>query len=209
MGMSRPSEAERVTSLAFYGAVLLVAFLAYRIVEPFLGQIGWAIVLAICLAPAQARLAPRLGPTRTAALLTTLVLLLLVVPALVAVAMLVREGPELVAYVDGQLRDRGGPMGLFHVAWQWLHARAPFLPTEEEIVERLTSSLGGLASEAASRAGAIVKGAVSFAFGLVITLGILFFLLRDGPEMTRAARRLLPFGREQNERLRATSCRPA
>ena len=46
-----------------------------------------------------------------------------------------------------------------------------------------------------------MKGAVSFVFGLVITLGILFFLLKDAPEMTRAARRLLPFGREQNDRL--------
>jgi predicted PurR-regulated permease PerM len=53
----------------------------------------------------------------------------------------------------------------------------------------------------ASHAGVVVKGAVSFVFGVVITLGILFFLLKDAPEMTRAARRLLPFGREQNERL--------
>jgi predicted PurR-regulated permease PerM len=199
--MSQPSEAQRITSLVFYGAVVLIGFLAYQIVRPFLGEIGWAVVLAICLAPAQSRLAPRLGATRSAALLTLLVLFLLVLPAMLAVLMLVREGSEVVGYVEGQLHDRGGPMGLFHVAWSWLHARAPFLPSEEEIIAKLTSSIGGLASHVASHAGVVVKGAVSFAFGLVITLGILFFLLKDAPEMTRAARRLLPFGREQNERL--------
>jgi len=199
--MTRPSEAQRMTSLVFYGVVGLVVYLAYQVVQPFLVQIGWALVLAICLAPAQTRLAPRLGTMRSAVLLTVLVLVLLVVPAVLAVLMLVSEGGEVVGYVEGQLRDRGGPMGLFHVAWDWLHARLPFLPTEEEIVGRLSAGLGGLAGEVASRAGSIVKGALSFVFGLVITLGILFFLLKDGPQMARAARRLLPFGREQNERL--------
>jgi predicted PurR-regulated permease PerM len=106
-----------------------------------------------------------------------------------------------VAYVEGQLRDRGGPMGLFRVAWEWLHARLPLLPSEDEVIERISASLGGLAGEVASRAGSIVKGALAFLFGVVITLGILFFLLKDGPQMAGVARRLLPFGRERNERL--------
>jgi predicted PurR-regulated permease PerM len=199
--MSQPSEDQRITSLVFYGAVMLIAFLSYKIVQPFLAEIGWALVLAICLASAQSRLTRRFGATRSAALLTLLALFLLVLPAVLAVLMLVREGPQVVDYVEGQLRDRGGPMGLFHVAWDWLHARLPLLPTEEEVIERISSGLGGLASHVASHAGVVVKGAVSFAFGLVITLGILFFLLRDAPELARAARRLLPFGREQNERL--------
>jgi len=201
--MSKPSEAQRLTSLVFYAAVLLIAFLAYKIVEPFLAEIGWAVVLAICVAPAQERLARRFGPTRSAALLTLLVLFLLILPAMLAVLMLVREGAQVVAYIEGQLRDRGGPMGLFHIAWDWLYSRLPFLPTEDEIIEKLTSSVGGLASQVAGHAGTVVKGAVSFVFGVAITLGILFFLLKDAPEMTRAARRLLPFGRERNERLLA------
>jgi len=199
--VSQPSKAQSLTSLVFYGAVLLIAYLAFQIVRPFLGEIGWAVVLAICLAPAQARLAKRFGAMRTAALLTLLVVFVLIVPALVAIGMLVSEGPQVVAYVEAQLRNRGGPMGLFTVAWEWLHTRVPLLPSEEEVIEKLSSSLGGLASAAASRAGSIVSRAVSFVFGLVITLGILFFLLKDAPEMTRAARRLLPFGREQNDRL--------
>lgn len=199
--MNDASDANRITSLVFYGAVLLIAWLAYQVVKPFLGEIGWALVLAICLAPAQSRLAARFGAARSAALLTALVLFLLVLPAMLAVLMVVREGPELVGYVEGQLRDRGGPMGLFHVAWSWLQARLPVLPTEDEIIQQVSRSIGSLASNVASHAGTVVKGAVSFVFSLVITLGVLFFLLKDAPEMARAARRVLPFGREQNDRL--------
>jgi len=193
--------AQRISSLVFYGAVLLIAYLAYQIVQPFLVEIGWALVLAIVLAPAQTRVAARVGAGRSAALLTVLVLVLLVLPATFVVLMLVREGSQIVSYVEGQLSDRGGPMGLFRVAWDWLHARVPLLPSEEEIVEQVSRSLGGVASNVASRAGLVVKGTAQFLFGLVITLGILFFLLKDAPELARAARRLLPFGREQNERL--------
>jgi predicted PurR-regulated permease PerM len=92
-------------------------------------------------------------------------------------------------------------MGLFHVAWSWLQARLPLLPTEEEIIAQVSNGLANLARHVASHAGVVVKGALSFVFGVAITLGILFFLLKDAPEMTRALRRLLPFGREQNERL--------
>lgn len=199
--MDQQGGAQRVSNLVFYGAVLLIAFLAYRIVQPFLVEIGWALVLAIVLAPAQSRIAARVGAARSAALLTVLVVVLLVLPATLAVLMLVREGSQVVDYVEGQLRARGGPMGLFRVAWDWLHARIPMLPTEEEVIEQVSQSLGGVAGNVASQAGLVVKGTAQFLFGLVITLGILFFLLKDAPELERAARRLLPFGREQNQRL--------
>ncbi len=199
--MSQMPEAQRVASLAFYGAVVLIAVLAYRIAQPFLVQIGWAVVLTICLAPLQARLTRRLGATRTAAVLTLLVLLVLIVPMMLVAQMLVREGSRLVDYINLQLTDSGGPMGLFHIVWQWIHTRLPFLPTEQEIVQQLSDSLGGLASQAASHAGQIVKGALSFLFALVITLAILFFMLRDAPGLAAGMRRLLPFGRERNNRL--------
>ena len=92
-------------------------------------------------------------------------------------------------------------MGLFHLVWDWLRQRLPLLPPEEDIVARVSASLGGLAGDLASRAGSVVKGAVSVVFSLLLTLGILFFLLKDQRSLAAAAPRLLPFGRAQNERL--------
>ena len=187
--MTRSEDARRVSNLVFYGSVLLVGYLGYQIVQPFLTQIAWALVLAICLAPAQSRLARRIGSLRAAIALTLVVLLLLFVPALAAVTALVRQGPAVVDYVHGQLNDRGGPMGLFHLVWDWLRARIPTLPPEEDIVARLSASIGAFAGLLASQAGSVVKGAFSVLFDLLITLGILFFLLEGPPDRSPPWRR--------------------
>jgi predicted PurR-regulated permease PerM len=190
-----------VTRILFYGAVALIAYLAYQIVEPFLAEIAWAVVLVICLSPLQARLRPRFGPTRTALFLTLMVVLLLIAPLLFVVQALVREGGQAVDSIQRQIADRGGPLGLLHQAWQWLQLRFRFLPPEEQVVARLQAALGGVAGLVASRAGLIVRGTVSFLFSLGIMLCVLFFILRDAPEMARAARRLLPFGSERNTQM--------
>ena len=115
-------EAERFSWIIFYATVLLIGYLAWQIVKPFLPEIGWAIVLAICLEPVRARVAPRLGRTRTALLLSLLVLALIVVPVVFIGATLIDEGGPAVDYVGQQLRSEGGPGARFHAAWGWLRA---------------------------------------------------------------------------------------
>ncbi|MFI5007869.1 MAG: AI-2E family transporter [Solirubrobacterales bacterium] len=193
----------RITFLVFYGSVLLLAYLAYRIVEPFLVQIGWALVLAICLDPVQQRLRPRLGSTRTALLLTWLVLVLLVLPVVFAGLALLSEGHEAVTNVRAQLENKGGASAWLHTAWDWARGKVPMLPPEEEAIARVTAGMGNMAGFLASRAGGLVKGAALFIFDLIITLGILFFVLRDSSSFAASFRRLLPFGEDQNERLLA------
>jgi predicted PurR-regulated permease PerM len=199
--MARKSETESVSRLVFYGTVLLIGWLAYRIVQPFLVEIAWAVVLAICLDPVRVRVQPRLGPTRTALLLTLGVLVLLVIPVVFVGTTVVAEGGPAVRYLEAQLQDQGGPAGWFHQAWEWARARAPFLPTEEEAIARITASVGMAAEFLAGQAGGLLKGAATFLFALVITLGVLFFMLRDAEAFRGALRRALPFGNEQNERL--------
>jgi predicted PurR-regulated permease PerM len=201
--MPRKTEAERVSQLVFYGTVVLIAWLAYRIVQPFLVEIGWALVLAICLEPVRVRLVPRMGPTRTAALLTFGVVVLLVIPVVFVGTAVVREGRPAVGYLDAQLRGGGGAAEWFHQGWEWARARAPFLPTEQEAIARVTASVGKVAEFLAGQAGGALKGAANFLFSLVITLGVLFFMLRDASAFQRALRRVLPFGAGQNERLLA------
>lgn len=199
--MSRTPEAERISQLFFYGSLLLIGYLAYRMLQPFLVAIGWAVVLAIVLAPARALLVPRLGPTRSALVLTVLVVALLVVPVVFVGTALVKQAGPAVAYLEGQLQNRGGPGGWLHEGWQWLQARLTFLPPEQEVIARVTESIGRIAGFAASQAGGLLKGVAGFLLQLVITLAVLFFLVRDSPSFEAALRRVLPFGAEQNERL--------
>jgi predicted PurR-regulated permease PerM len=199
--MTRKTEAERVSQLVFYGTVVLIAWLAYRIVRPFLVEIGWALVLAICLEPVRVRLLPRLGPTRTALALTLAVVVLLVIPVVFVGTAVVSEGAPAVAWLEDQLRSGGGATSWFHQGWEWARARAPFLPTEQDAIATVTASVGRAAQFLAGQAGGLLKGAANFLFALVITVGVLFFVIRDAAVFQDVLRRVLPFGAEQNERL--------
>ena len=159
------------------------------------------MVLAICLDPVRMRVQPRLGPTRSALLLTFGVLVLLVIPVVFVGATLIAEGGPAVRYLETQLQNQGGPAGWFHQGWEWARSRAPFLPTEQEAIARVTASVGKAAEFLAAQAGGLLKGAANFLFALLITLGVLFFMLRDAEAFRAALRRVLPFGYEQNERL--------
>jgi predicted PurR-regulated permease PerM len=199
--MARKTEAERVSQLVFYGTILLIGWLAFRIVQPFLVEIGWAVVLAICLDPVRVRLQPRLGPTRAALLLTLAVVLLLVVPVVFIGTTIVSEGGPAVSYLEAQLQDQSAAAGWFHKGWEWARSRAPFLPPEQEVIAKIAASVGRMAEFAAGQAGGLLKGVAGFLFALVITLAVLFFLLRDASSFARALRRVLPFRPEQNARL--------
>jgi predicted PurR-regulated permease PerM len=198
--MTDRPQSERLTQLVFYGTVLLLAWLMWKVVQPFVLEIGWAMVLAICLGPIRLRVEPRLGRTKTALLLVLAVLALVVVPAVFVGYTLFSQGGTGVDYVQQKLQDEGGPVSLFHKVWQWARARAPFLPEEQAILSDISQRLGQAVSYAASRAGRVVTGLVGFLFSLAIMLSVLFFLLRDASAFDRTLRRLMPFEPEQNER---------
>ncbi len=199
--MSQKAEAERFSEVVFYATVLLIGYLAWRIVHPFLREIAWAVVLAICFEPLRGRLLPRLGRNRTAAVLTVLVLLLIVVPLLFVGSAIVSQGGPAVAYLEAQLRGQGGPAGWFHWAWSWLRARISFLPSEQDVIGQISASIGSFAQFLAGQAGGVLASVVGLVFSLVITMAVLFFLLRDASHFAGALRRALPFGEEQNTRL--------
>jgi predicted PurR-regulated permease PerM len=199
------SESGRLARVAFYGTLFLLAWMMWKIVQPFLLEIGWAAVLAVCLNPIRIRIEPRLGRTRTALVLVLGVLVLAVVPATFVGYTLFSQGGSGVEYVQQKLQDQGGPVSLFHQLWEWARARAPFLPEEEAVIANVSQSLGRVVSYAASQTGRVLAGLVSFLFALVIMLSVLFFLIRDASAISGAVRRVMPFDPEQNDRFLAVA----
>jgi len=193
------TESERLAHVMFYGTVLLIGWLMWKVVQPFLLEIGWAVVLAICLNPIRLRIEPRLGRNNAALALVLAVLVLVVVPAVFVGYELYDQGGTGVDYVQQKLEDEGGPVSLFHHVWEWARARATFLPEEQVVLSGVSQSLGQVVTYAASQAGRIVTGLIGFLFSLAIMLSILFFLIRDASGFARALRRLMPFDPEQNE----------
>src|SRR5262245_26966520 len=189
---------ERVTQLLFYGALLLLAYLIYEIVEPFLVQLGWAAVLAICIRPLHARLAGRLGPTRAALASTLLVLVLIIAAAVGVVGALIGEGGPAVTGAQEALRSQGAER--VQAVWDWAQQHVP-LPPIDEVKSAVVSRVGSMAGLVAAKAGGIARDAAVFVFDLVVTLLALFFLLRDGNAVERGIRRLLPFEEGHKDRL--------
>jgi predicted PurR-regulated permease PerM len=197
--MAEPTDRQRVNVLFFYGAVLLLGWLFFRIIEPFLVEIAWASVLAICFEPAHAALARRFGPTRAAVVSTLIVTVLIVGPGLLVASALVAEATHAVNDVQSLLEREGAARA--RDAWEWARGHVPFLPSAQEVIARVTESMGGLAARVAAQAGGVLKNVASFLFSLVITLFVLFFFLRDGAAVRRVVDRTLPFPPAQRRHL--------
>ncbi|HRB13247.1 MAG TPA: AI-2E family transporter [Vicinamibacteria bacterium] len=202
-GMEENPRPQNSSRIVFYGAVGLILWLGYRVIEPFLVEIGWAGVLAICLDPVRKRMEGRIGPTRTALVLTFLVVVLLVMPVIFVGTTVITEGSTAVSYLGARLRDGSGPSELLNQGWQWLQARIPGLPSQTEAIAMVTNSIGSAAQFVAGRAGGLAKGVASFFFSLTITLVLMFFLVRDWATVRAGMGRILPFEPEQNARLMA------
>ena len=193
-------ETDRLMRAVFYGTVILIAWLMWKVVQPFALEIGWAVVLSICLNPIRNRLTPRMGATKAALAITLGVLFLVVLPTIFVGHTLFNEGATSVDYVQQKLADQGGPAVLFHKVWDWARLKVPVLPGEQVVLSSISASVGRILEFVANQAGSIIAGLVSFIFSLIIMLSIMFFLVRDSPGFARALRRVMPFEPELNER---------
>src|SRR5260221_611366 len=89
---SAKTTSDRLTTVLSYGALLLLIYLVFRIVEPFLEPLAWSGVLAIIFYPAHLRIMRRQQPNRAALVSTLGVTVLLIVPALVVLVTAVLPG---------------------------------------------------------------------------------------------------------------------
>jgi predicted PurR-regulated permease PerM len=199
--MSEALGRERVAAALFYGAVILLAWLVFLIFEPFLVPLGWAAVLVVVFHPWHARLEKRWGAATAAAVSTTLVTLVLIVPALLLGVAFVREGIDAVRGIQ-EARAQGQPTLIDSAqrAWEWVQAKMPV---------SLSLNLPELASEAAQRVGSflaartgtVVANVLTFFVDLTITLFAVFFLFRDRAAIVARLRMLLPFEEKQRSEM--------
>ncbi len=195
--MSRQGH-DRFGQLLFYGIVILVGYLGYVVVKPFLSALAWAAIFAMTMYPLHRRLERRMGGGR-AALATTIVAALLIFgPIATLVSMLSTEIPRVIEFLQ-KLPEQTTPDRVSAV-WDAFRVRMPFeLPADptaligqavQRVLGWIASSLGGLAANLFATFGT-----------LFVMLFALFFMLRDGDGIGAMVRRLLPFPSDERERL--------
>jgi predicted PurR-regulated permease PerM len=189
---------KRLGAALFYGIVILLAYLAYLIFEPFLSSLAWAGVLVVVSYPAYDWLARRWGATTAAVAATVGVTLILIVPTLLVMASFVRQGVDAVQQI--QLQVANGHFRWVNDFWSRMQVRFP-----EAGLEDLGASLrhyGQMAAGfVATRLGEVIKHAAVFVFHLFVIILAMFYLFRDGAAMVERLRQILPFELTHRQRM--------
>lgn len=198
---------ERVLAVA---GLALIAVLLYRILEPFLAPMSWAIFLAFLLQPAQARLAGWLrGRDSMAALLLTIAVLLLFLGPLTAIAVaFARQAAQLGGLLQHWLAQREG-QGLPELAdlpglgrlLEWLDRTIEV--SAAEVQAWLFGGAKRLFEQLAALGGTAFLGAVGTVLSFTVMLFLLFFFIRDGRAMARAGLALVPLATARRDELQA------
>ncbi len=195
---------QRSTTLLFYGCVLLLGYLLFRLFEPFLRPLAWAAIFAAFFYSRHKRLEGQFGKTTAASISTAAVALIIVVPFVLVMMAFIQEATQTLGSVD---LASGGSQGLERVqgAWSWLQ-RQRFgrdIPSLEDVLRMASSRIAGVVAEGA---GFLARSVVLVVVNVVIMLFALFFFFRDGDAIMSRLRRVLPFDPSFREgRIRETA----
>ncbi len=202
--MSDQLARQRSTTLLFYGCVILLGYLLFRLFEPFLRPLAWAAIFAAFFHSRHKKLEGRFSRGAAAGISTAAVALIIVVPFVLVMMAFIQEATETLQGVD---LVSGSSRGIERVqgAWSWLQ-RQRFgrdIPNLEDVLRMATSRVAGFVAEGA---GFLARSVVLVVVNVVIMLFALFFFFRDGDEIMGRLRRVLPFDPSFREgRIRETA----
>jgi predicted PurR-regulated permease PerM len=192
-----PTIKERFQHLLFYALVLLMGYMSYLVLSPFLASLAWAVVFALMFHGVHRELVPKFGPNRAALATTLMAAVLIVAPAVTLVSVFAREVPQVVERIRNVTPT--SPEQITRL-WQIVRQRSPVgLP--EEPTSLLREGLQRTLAFLAPRAGAVVADVFATLGSLFVMLFSLFFLLRDGEALGRQVRELLPLPDRERDRL--------
>lgn len=182
---------------AFYLLLAIVTLAFLWILWPFFGAVFWGVILAIMFTPFNSWLLRKMkGHENLAALTTlTLCLLIVVIPLIAVSTSLVKEGAAIVQQVRSGQINFGG---FFEQAMAALPPWAVSLLSRFDLAdlsgvqEKLATGAAHASQLLATRALNIGQNTFQFVIGFAVMLYLLFFLLRDGAQITRQIRLSIP-----------------
>jgi len=186
--------------------LVLVTLAFIWILLPYYGAVFWAIILGILFAPLQRKLIQRYHWSRNVTSITTLAICVVVavLPVIIISALLVQEGTNVY---------KGVQSGDLDVAGYVNHFKHALPESMQHLLDRLgMGNLDGLREKVTARAmqGSEALTSQAFSFGqgtldFIVSFGIMlylvFFFLRDGPELVRKIRQAVPLAEHQKRRL--------
>ena len=191
---------------AFLTLIALVSLAFAWILRPFFGAVFWAAVIAIVFQSLHQWLLVALGRRPNAAAFATVLVILVIVvlPVLAVAAALAEETVNLYARVQSGDLDF---VRVFQPAFDALPAWANGALDRVGITdiaalrERVSATLTGGVKVLATEAVAISQTTLDAVVGLGVMLYLLFFLLRDGHDLTDRMKAVNPVRKDQQDAL--------
>jgi predicted PurR-regulated permease PerM len=190
---------ERIVVLFFFALLALISYELYKVIEPFIPAIAWAILLAFLAHPALLTLNRRLKSRSTCALLIAIAVALgVILPALWLSTSLVREAQGLYATLSQVSTSDSLTRASTWIRSTMIGARIDTvlahrgIRLEDEVRDLGVASAKVVSDYAVKHGGAVASNIVSFLFHFAIALTTFFYLLRDGESYYESLRELTP-----------------
>ena len=189
---------ERILVIVLIAVSVLVGWLCWLMVAPFVPALTWAVVLAVIAHPLHERLLERMPqwPTLAALLALISVTIVIALPA----ALLAREVVnEAIASADTLQRLADGER------WRRVLDQFPRLaPLREWIESRFDfqGQVGDATGGVARNVQSALANAIEFAITLLVTFFLLFFFLRDKWRILDTLQGLVPLAHAETAQVR-------
>jgi predicted PurR-regulated permease PerM len=208
-------ERERIVQIFFFGFLTVITYELYEVFYPFLTPIAWAILLAFLAHPALLEVNRLLRNRTTSAVLITIVVALgVILPAIWLSELLVTEAQTLYNEVSALMSTGGVERVGAWIRSTHTGARLDLILTRhgvrlEDEIRDFTEQGAKLVSDYVIVHGsAVASNVASSVFHFGIALLTFFYLLRDGESYYEGLRELTPLHEDDKaavfETLRAT-----
>jgi predicted PurR-regulated permease PerM len=188
---------------ALIALVLLLGFLSYEIIKPFLSPIGWAIVFSIVFYPLYAFTNRYIKWKTIASFITLLVILVLILgPFSYLSYVLIKELKSLAEYLQNE--SIGSLQSILqHPTVRTIVDKLLSLLniTEDELNKALSNNIAGFGRELIGRITKGMSNIITISLNFIFMAFSIFFFLRDGPHFLKKVRDYMPFSEEQKDRL--------
>ena len=193
----------------FLWLIVAVSLAFALILWPFYGAVLWGTVMAIVFAPLYRRLSRSMRQSRNLAALATvaIILLLVILPLSPTAALLLQEASGVYGRIQSGELNFGR---YFHQVFNGLPTWAANLLDRlglrnlGSVQEQVSTALGRASQFLAAQALNLGQNTFDFIVSLFVMLYLLFFLLRDGDELSRRIRDAIPLRAEQRRALFST-----
>jgi predicted PurR-regulated permease PerM len=207
-GSNAPAAAPSYRTIFVAALLGLVGWLCWKVFEPFLGPLAWAVVLAVGVWKPWSALAARMPSRRglAATLATVGLALVVLLPAAWLGSVVVVQATDAASRTAAIVREQDirGFGDLARIPWvsralEWATARTGL--SSEELGQRALEAASGISSFVASRSGALLVGFLEVAVSFLLTMFFVFVLLRDGEAIADALTGLIPLDAEARGRI--------